>query len=55
MQSQKLTRKTVAWLQGLPISQAEYELALESGVDELEDLLEAKSVDVFDLYRSCAV
>jgi antitoxin YqcF len=55
LQSQKLTRKTVAWLQGVPISQAEYELALESGVDELENLLEAKSADVFDLYRPCAV
>jgi antitoxin YqcF len=55
LQSQRMTRKTVAWLQGVPISEAEYELALENGVDQLEDLLEAKSVDVFDLNRPCAV
>jgi antitoxin YqcF len=54
LQSQKLTHKTVAWLQAVPISQNEYEFALEHGVDQLEDLLEAKSVDVFDLRRvSC--
>ena len=43
-------RKTV-WLQIIPISGSEFELAEEEGLEALEEKLEASGADVFDLLR----
>ncbi|PKP80032.1 MAG: hypothetical protein CVT79_16855 [Alphaproteobacteria bacterium HGW-Alphaproteobacteria-18] len=43
-------RKTV-WLQIIPISDSEFRLAEEEGVEVLEEKLEAAGADVFDLLR----
>ncbi|MFN4185451.1 MAG: suppressor of fused domain protein [Hyphomonas sp.] len=47
-------RRTV-WLQIIPISDSEYRLAEEQGVDVLEEKLEAAGADVFDLLRAPVV
>jgi hypothetical protein len=46
-----LETKTVAWLQAIPVSDAELEYAKAEGPDKLEDLFEKKQIDVFDLER----
>jgi antitoxin YqcF len=50
----KTPGKNVAWLLAIPISDAELEHLEENGDDSLEDLLEAKEVDIFDLGRESA-
>lgn len=51
LQTQDFANKKVAWLVAIPISDAEYELALSEGSDALETLLEQHDADVFDLDR----
>jgi hypothetical protein len=41
----------VAWLQMIPISEKEFEFAKKYGSDKLEDLFEARQIDLFDLER----
>ena len=42
----------VAFLLAIPISEAEYAFAQESGGDTLEDLFAERGVDLFDIARS---
>jgi hypothetical protein len=51
LQTQDFTTKKVAWLVAIPISDAEYDLARSEGSDALENLLEERNADVFDLDR----
>ena len=55
LESLKLETKTVNWLLGIPISDAELNYRNENGVDALERLFEEKGVDVFDLERISVV
>lgn len=55
VESQHFSTKIVAWLQAVPISELEYQYALENGHDALESKLEAADVDIFDLERSSVV
>lgn len=48
-------RHRAVWLQVVPISEAEYRLANEEGVEALEERLESSGVDVFDLLRQSVV
>jgi antitoxin YqcF len=45
----------VLFLQGVPISDAEFEFAGEHGTDALEDKFVEAQIDVFDLNRPSAV
>jgi antitoxin YqcF len=49
--SRTLSTKTVAWLLGLPVSDAEMEYARVHGSDALEDMFEEAQIDVYDLRR----
>ncbi|WP_239122651.1 suppressor of fused domain protein [Sphaerisporangium siamense] len=51
-EAMELDDKKVAWLLAVPISDAELQYALDRGVPELESILEANSIDMFDLNRS---
>jgi antitoxin YqcF len=51
----KLPTKTVAWLLAVPITDEELEFLQENGDEALEDKLEEKEVDIFDLGRESAV
>ncbi|TMR89305.1 suppressor of fused domain protein [Nonomuraea basaltis] len=51
-EAMELDDKKVAWLRAVPISDAELQCALDKGVSELEGILEANSIDIFDLNRS---
>lgn len=53
--SVQLTTKKVAWLLAVPISEAEYKYRQKYGDHRLEDLLEIKEVDFFDIGRTSAV
>lgn len=44
-------KQRVAWLQAVPISQTELEVALRDGVPALEAEFERQQVDVFDIAR----
>lgn len=50
-QTLRLPRKTVAWLQAIPISTAEPEYARANGSEALEDLLEQQKADAVGLLR----
>lgn len=52
-QSMELETKTVAWLAGVPISEAEYQYAEQYGPDALSSILEKEDVDACDLERAC--
>lgn len=45
----------VAWLMMVPISDAEYELAKRSGVEELEKVLEEKEIDIYNINRKSVI
>lgn len=47
--------KQITWLMAVPISEAEYVYLEENGSDALENLLEKKDIDVFDLERASVV
>lgn len=51
METQHFPSKVVAWLQLLPISDAETQFAANNSPDELQDLLERSGIDAFDLNR----
>jgi len=55
LQTQELSGKNVAWLQIIPISDAERCFADENGADSLEDLFVEKQIDIFDLNRPSVV
>lgn len=50
-----LESKTVAWLHGLPVTDAEVEYLKEFGCGALEERLETSGVDIADLNRRCVV
>lgn len=50
-----LESRTVAWLHGVPITDAELEYLREFGCAALEERLELSGVDIADLNRRCAV
>lgn len=50
-----LDDRYIAWLQIIPISESEYKYAIKNSVNELENLLEEKDIDVFDIYRESVV
>lgn len=47
--------RTLAFLQAIPISEAEYRFAETRGPDALEDLFERRQIDVFDIDRVSVV
>lgn len=47
--------RQVAWLQAVPISNAEMEFARTNSVDEMTDLLQARGVEPTDLSRASAI
>lgn len=53
LETQDLQDKKVAWLQAIPISEAELEYAEEHGTEALEDLFVEKQIDVYNLDRAC--
>ena len=53
--SVQLTTKKVAWLLAVPISEAEYRYCKKYGDRRLEDLLETKEVNFFDIERESSV
>ncbi len=55
LETQDLQDKKVAWLQAVPISEAELEYAEEHGTEALEDLFVEKQIDVYDLDRKSVV
>lgn len=55
IETQDLDEKKVAWLQAVPISDAEMKFADEKGTEALEDLFEEKQIDVYDLDRPSVV
>ena len=48
-------QKTVAWLLCVPISEAEYGYAKDTGVAALTALFEKEQIDIYDLYRNSVV
>lgn len=46
---------TVTWLMTIPVSDSEFELARSAGVDTLEQALEDRQVDIYDLDRPSVV
>lgn len=55
LETQDLANKKAAWLQAVPISEAELEYAEEHGTEALEDLFVEKQIDVYDLDRKSVV
>ena len=55
MKSLEVGPGLVAFLHAIPISEGEYQFALQNGVDELETLLERHDADVCDLAREPTV
>jgi len=53
--SRVVGEKTVAWLQAIPVSEAEANYAEEKGLDALEELFEKHEVDITDLDRESVV
>lgn len=55
LQAQAMESKTVAWVLGLPITDAEMELVREHGPEALENILEQSEIDIYDLQRPSVV
>ena len=55
LETQSFSAKSVAWLQVLPISDAERDYALANGPEALEDLFQDRQIDVFDIDRPSAL
>jgi hypothetical protein len=51
LSSRELTGKTVAWVQAIPISDAEMQFVRDHGAEALEDLFEDAQPDFLDLER----
>lgn len=47
----EFSNKNVTWLMTLPISEGELQVAEQHGPDHLQDLLESKQIDIFDIKR----
>jgi hypothetical protein len=45
----------VAWLMAVPISESEYQFAIENSSDELEELFVKNDIDIFNLNRNLVV
>jgi antitoxin YqcF len=45
----------VAWLMAIPISESEYQFAIENTTDKLAELFEENDIDYFDLNRKSVV
>ncbi|MFE7801459.1 suppressor of fused domain protein [Nocardia sp. NPDC057440] len=54
-EAQAMTGKTVAWVQGVAISEAEMEYVREHDSDALEDLFVSAQPDLLDLHRPSVV
>ena len=53
--SRQVGEKTVAWLQAVPISDAETQYLLDNGADALNELFEQRDPDFVDLQRDSVV
>lgn len=51
----EFNNKSVTWLMALPISEGELQVAEKHGPDYLQDLLESKQTDIFDIKRESVV
>lgn len=51
LETVQLETKKVAWLLGVPISEAEYQFLKKLGDEKFEDLLEHRGVEIFDINR----
>lgn len=54
-QSQTMETRTVAWVQGIPITDGEMEYVRQHGADALGNLFVDAQPDLFDLYRDSIV
>ena len=55
LQSQAMQTKTVAWVMGLPITEAEMEYVRDNGPDAFEEVLEQADIDIYDLQRPSVI
>lgn len=55
LKTMTISKKSVAWLLAVPISDEERAYAEERGADALENLFEEKQIDIFDLERQSVV
>jgi hypothetical protein len=55
LQTLKIKKTEVAWLLAVPISEREMRFAEQHDADQLQDLLEEKQIDIFDLGRKSIV
>ena len=55
LQTHKFGKKTVTWLLGVPITDAEGEFLVKNGDEALEALFEREQIDIFDLRRRSVV
>ena len=51
LETLSLDSKTVAWLLAVPISDEEYQYAMDNGTDALEKLFEEEQIDLFNIDR----
>ncbi|WP_185183712.1 suppressor of fused domain protein [Bacillus subtilis] len=47
----EFSNKSVTWLMAIPISEGELQIAEQYSPDHLQDLLESKQIDIFDIKR----
>jgi antitoxin YqcF len=55
LKTQDFPKKKVAWLQAIPISDAEREYALANGSDALETVLQEREANIFDFDRASTI
>ncbi|ASC81594.1 type VII secretion system immunity protein YqcF [Bacillus subtilis] len=51
----EFSNKSVTWLMAIPISEGELQVTEKHGSDYLQDLLESKQIDIFDIKRESVV
>ncbi|CAM3824521.1 hypothetical protein BS11774_19140 [Bacillus subtilis] len=51
----EFSNKSVTWLMAIPISEGDLQVTEKHGPDYLQDLLESKQIDIFDIKRESVV
>ncbi|MCY7898144.1 type II toxin-antitoxin system antitoxin YqcF [Bacillus spizizenii] len=51
----EFSNKSVTWLMAIPISEGELQVTEKHGPDYLQDLLESKQIDIYDIKRESVV
>ena len=55
LKASKVEERQIGWLLAIPVSEGEMQLASSRGVPALEELFEARQIDIFDLERPSVV